>query len=42
MSGYAVDYRKCEMTTDEIAGQYRFLSSPTIRVNGNDIFEEVI
>lgn len=41
LAGYAVDYRKCEMTTIEIAEQYRFLSSPTIRVNGNDIFEKV-
>lgn len=41
LAGYAVDYRKCEMTTAEIAEQYRFLSSPTIRVNGNDIFGEV-
>lgn len=38
LAGYAVDYRKCEMTTAEIAEQYRFESSPTIRVNGKDIF----
>ena len=41
LAGYAVDYRKREMTTTEIAEQYRFLSSPMIRVNGNDIFGEV-
>lgn len=41
LAGYTVDYKKCEMTTAEIAAQYRFLSSPTIRVNGTDIFGEV-
>lgn len=37
MAGFVVDYRKIEMKTPEIATQYRFLSSPTIRVNGSDI-----
>ena len=41
MAGYSVDYQKHEMTTAKIAEQYRFLSSPTIRVNGVDIFGEV-
>ena len=41
LAGYTVDYRKCEMTTAEIAEEYRFLSSPTIRVNGVDIFGDV-
>ena len=37
LAGYSVEYRKIEMTTREIAIQHRFLSSPTIRVNGRDI-----
>ena len=41
LAGYAVDYRKREMATPELAEQYRFLSSPTIRVNGRDIFGTV-
>lgn len=41
MAGYEVDYRECEMKTAQIAEQYRFLSSPTIRVNGRDIFGEI-
>ena len=32
-----MQYRKIEMSTAELAEQYRFLSSPTIRVNGLDI-----
>lgn len=41
MAGYEVDYKECEMTTIQIAEQYHFLSSPTIRVNGRDIFGEI-
>nr|MDD6334977.1 DUF2703 domain-containing protein [bacterium] len=41
LAGYTVDYRKYEMATAEIAKQYHFLSSPTIRVNGTDIFGNV-
>ena len=37
LAGYTLEYRKIEMTTREIATQHRFLSSPTIRVNGRDI-----
>lgn len=37
MSGYSIEFRKIEMTTEELAQKYRFLSSPTIRVNGQDI-----
>ena len=37
LAGYQVHYQKVEMTTAEIATKYRFLSSPTIRVNGRDI-----
>lgn len=37
LAGNEVEYRKVEMSTAELAQQYRFLSSPTIRVNGLDI-----
>ncbi len=37
LAGYDVQYKHIEMTTLELARQYRFLSSPTIRVNGVDI-----
>ena len=37
LAGYDVQYRKVEMSTAELARQYHFLSSPTIRVNGLDI-----
>ena len=40
-AGYAVEYRKTEIETPELAAQYRFLSSPTVLVNGTDIFGEV-
>ena len=42
LAGYTVEYNKIEMTTAEIAMQYRFLSSPTIRVNGQDICQTVV
>ena len=37
LAGYDVKYRKVEMSTAELAQQYHFLSSPTLRVNGRDI-----
>lgn len=37
LAGYDVLYKKVEMSTAELAQHYRFLSSPTIRVNGKDI-----
>lgn len=39
--GYSVNVNKVNITTRELAEQYRFLSSPTIRVNGVDICDEV-
>jgi len=36
-----VEYKKIEMKTAEIAKRYKFLSSPTIRVNGIDICQSV-
>ncbi len=37
LAGFDVEYNKVEMATEEIAKQYQFPSSPTIRVNGVDI-----
>ena len=37
LAGFVVEYTKTEIKTAELAMKYRFLSSPTIRVNGNDI-----
>ena len=39
--GYSIEYSKTEMTTAEIAAQNKFLSSPTIRVNGQDVCASV-
>jgi hypothetical protein len=41
IAGFEVEYNKIEMETSEIAAQYKFLSSPTIRVNGQDICQSV-
>lgn len=41
LAGYDVEYNKVEIATEELARKYRFLSSPTIRVNGNDICQTV-
>jgi len=41
MAGYEVVYDKIEMKTAELARLYRFMSSPTIRVNGKDICSSV-
>ena len=41
LAGYDVEYDKTEMKSAELAIEYSFLSSPTIRVNGNDICEAV-
>lgn len=41
LAGCAVEYRKLEMATPQLAEQYHFLSSPTILVNGRDIFGAV-
>ncbi|MDD5602962.1 MAG: DUF2703 domain-containing protein, partial [Eubacteriales bacterium] len=37
LAGHRVLYDKTEIKTEELATQYKFLSSPTIRVNGKDI-----
>jgi len=41
LAGFEVEYHKVEMGTAELATQYQFLSSPTIRVNGQDICQSV-
>lgn len=41
LAGYEIEYNKTEIQTEEMAKQYKFLSSPTIRVNGNDICQTV-
>ena len=40
-AGYEVNVNKVNVATRELAIQYRFISSPTIRVNGNDIAIEL-
>lgn len=37
LAGYRVDYKKVKMETAEMAEQYKFLSSPTIKVNGKEL-----
>ncbi|RNC62850.1 MAG: hypothetical protein AWM53_01873 [Candidatus Dichloromethanomonas elyunquensis] len=39
IAGYEVNYNKVEIETEDLAEKYQFLSSPTIRVNGQDICE---
>lgn len=41
LAGFEVKYNKIEVKTAEIAEQNKFLSSPTIRVNGQDISPSV-
>lgn len=41
MAGYEVEYNKIEVETEKLAQRYQFLSSPTIRVNGQDICQSV-
>ncbi|NLB23810.1 MAG: arsenite efflux transporter metallochaperone ArsD [Clostridium sp.] len=41
LAGYKIVRRKIEMSTVEIANEYQFLSSPTIRINDKDIFLSV-
>lgn len=37
VAGFDIIYNKIEMTTEELAIEHKFLSSPTIRVNDQDI-----
>ena len=40
-AGYEVKVNKVNISTRELAIEYQFISSPTIRVNGNDIAVEL-
>jgi hypothetical protein len=42
MAGYKVFYEKIEIETEEMGNSYKFVSSPTIRVNGRDICHTVL
>jgi len=39
--GYEITLNKINVTTEALAKSYRFVSSPTIRVNGRDIANEL-
>lgn len=39
--GIALSVSKVEVSTPELAAKYRFVSSPTVRVNGRDICADV-
>ena len=41
LAGYSVSYSKIKIDNEELAVQHRFVSSPTIRINGRDICDEV-
>ena len=41
LAGYEIEYKKIEIETAELAKKHQFLSSPTIRVNGYDLFGPV-
>ena len=41
LAGYTVEYKKTLIATEEMAIQYKFLSSPTISINGNDLCQSV-
>ena len=41
LAGYEIQYNKIEMKTEKTAREFKFLSSPTIRVNGRDICTSV-
>ncbi len=40
-AGFALKLNKVNITSKELAVKYQFLSSPTIRINGNDIMLDV-
>ena len=41
IAGYEILYKKIEVSSKELAVKHRFVSSPTIRVNGIDICDDV-
>lgn len=42
LAGYKVNLKRIEITDEDVAREHHFLSSPTIRVNGHDICDEVV
>jgi hypothetical protein len=42
LAGFTVEYKKIEMKTVDMAIKHQFVSSPTIRVNGQDICKSVV
>ena len=40
-AGFQIEYRKVLIENEELAEQYHFRSSPTILVNGEDIFGQI-
>jgi len=42
IAGYTVDYQKIEIVNEKLAEKYQFLSSPTVRVNGEDVCQSVM
>ena len=41
IAGYEISYEKIEILSKDLAVKHRFVSSPTVRVNGIDICEDV-
>ena len=41
IAGYEISYEKIEILSKELAVKHKFVSSPTVRVNGIDICEDV-
>ena len=41
LAGFRVTCKKVEISTPQLAEAYRFVSSPTVQVNGQDIFDTV-
>ena len=41
IAGYEISYDKIEILSKDLAVKHRFVSSPTVRVNGIDICEDV-
>lgn len=37
MLGYEIELKKVNINTEELANEFQFVSSPTIRINGKDI-----
>ena len=42
LAGYTVEYRKIEIISEEVAEKHKFLSSPTVRVNGEDVCQSIV